>query len=611
MNVKDPLWEKLARNIALIDKRLEKAGKRIGLSPYETDHYIVTAEQMAENLVYVAMPAYYSHWRYGKRALQERGGAYEVVVNSDPSFCYLQNDNDLAIQMLVIAHAKWGHVDFFANNRLFRETGAKDIIQRLRNNADFITSLYEHPDWGRQGVELYLDAAHALEYHVGWLPTLEGERHKVEEELRKQLMEDLRNLKAQYELTRVEMDRQIMARDIQALENRLKCHPLSPTTDLLGYLADPANTKHLPPEARQLIMIVREQSRYFQPQGRTKFMNEGWATYWEKELPLQPEVGLPFNLHFDLARHWTMFDRSPSNLYLDPYALGEAVWRYIDKKFGYDEGSVTVRRKDLVYDEVRDELSEGKMRKKTAPKRNRDKMFEVRRNYDDNRFLEEFMDKDFFEFINGLALKWLVGDENHVGVMEHINRALKVRGWGPQLVFDPLPETIAVYEPDPWQGQRLVGGLMFVVQTWMNAQQNLERWRQFVGTPNFPVHPQTLQQMMTILQIVAAYDENRHELRKQLIRRTGYNMMPHIQLEDSGRFTDGWHTVRHIVHPEFGPLLPSECRETLRYFRLLCGGPCRLYTLEQREDWMGRPVGDLVPYVYYTEDGDTVKEEFV
>ena len=67
----------------------------------------------------------------------------------------------------------------------------------------------------------------------------------------------------------------------------------------------------------------------------------------------------------------------------------------------------------------------------------------------------------------------------------------------------------------------------------------------------------------------------------------------------------------YVYNPDFGPLLQSECRETIRYFRLLCGGPVRLLTMEQREDRFGRPLGDPVPYVYFTEDGDTVKEWFV
>jgi spore cortex formation protein SpoVR/YcgB (stage V sporulation) len=117
--------------------------------------------------------------------------------------------------------------------------------------------------------------------------------------------------------------------------------------------------------------------------------------------------------------------------------------------------------------------------------------------------------------------------------------------------------------------------------------------------------------MAQVLQIVGAYDEDWHAMRKQLVMRTGYNSVPFIELVDTGRHTDGVWTLRHVYNPDFGPLLQSEARETLRYFRLLCGGPCRLLTMEQREDQFGRPIGNPAPFVYFTEDGDTVKEQFV
>jgi spore cortex formation protein SpoVR/YcgB (stage V sporulation) len=592
-------YDKLLRNLRIIDDRMTRAGHRLGLDPYRTDYDVVTDEVMSQNLVYVAMPVNYSHWRYGKQAQQSRAGhVFEVVINSDPSVCYLGLGNDITMQALVIAHAKWGHVDFFKNNRLFSETGAQDVLQRFRDNKDFIQSLVEHPDWRWEGVETYLDAAHALEHQIGWLPTLPGEREKIEQEFRESLMEELRQLKSQYEMENIDSNKASIARDIKELENRLKCHPLTPTSDILGFLADPANTQHLPKEARRILMIVREQGRYFQPQGRTKFMNEGWATLFEREVMIQPEVALPFNMHFDGAKYWAMFDRSPINWYFDPYGLGEQVWHWIDMKYGYDEEPAVVRYKDLSWDPVEGVLTEGKSwKKKTIIPRNRDKMFQVRRDYDDNRFLEEFISKEFFEHLNLQTLAWMRGNKDRIGLMEHINNQLRKTGWGPQYVFETLPETLE--------------GLMNVVQIWMNAAQQSANWQQQIGTPAFPVHPQTLQEMAQVLQIVGAYDEDWHAMRRQLVQRTGYNSVPFIELVDTGRHTDGVWTLRHVYNPDFGPLLQSEARETLRYFRLLCGGPCRLLTMEQREDSTGRPLGDPAPFVYFTEDGDTVKEQFV
>lgn len=596
------LYDKLTKNLKVLDPRITAAGQRLGLDPYTTDYLLVTDEQMNQNLVYVAMPVHYRHWRYGKYAQQSRSGhVFEVVLNTDPSFCYLGTTNDIMMQALVIAHAKWGHVDFFKNNRLFRETGAKDILQRLRDNADFVQTLIDHPDWRWQGVELYLDAAHALEHHVGWLPTMEAELDKEEAALRTRLMGELRQLKAKYASTNIEADRKELEKDVLEVENRLKCHPLSPTADLLKFVADPANTQHLPPEARRLIMMVHEQSRYFQPQGRTKFMNEGWATFWEREVLVQPELGLPFNMHFPLAKYWAMFDTRPINLYFDPYALGEAVWRWIDEKWSFDDGKVTVKYKPLDWNEDTGELSDGtKTKQATVAKRNYEKMFEVRRNYDDNRFLSEFVSKEFLEHINLRVLAWMRGtgpsQGMKIGLMELINNLLKRQGWGAQVTFDELPDTLS--------------GLMDILQNWIGMAQNSQFWASS-GLPAFPVHPNTLQEMAQLLQLIEAYDEDWHQLRRNIVLRTGYNSVPHIELADTGRHTDGVWTLRHKYDEDFGPLLQSEARETLTYFRLLCGAPCRLLTKEQQMDWWGQPFGDPVDYEYFTEDGDTVKGMFL
>ncbi len=46
------------------------------------------------------------------------GLAYELVINSNPCISYLMEENTMAMQALVIAHACYGHNSFFKNNYL-------------------------------------------------------------------------------------------------------------------------------------------------------------------------------------------------------------------------------------------------------------------------------------------------------------------------------------------------------------------------------------------------------------------------------------------------------------------------------------------------------------
>ena len=61
----------------------------------------------------VGMPVIYRHWSYGKQFISTEknyrrghmGLAYEIVINSDPCIAYLMEENTMAMQALVIAHA--------------------------------------------------------------------------------------------------------------------------------------------------------------------------------------------------------------------------------------------------------------------------------------------------------------------------------------------------------------------------------------------------------------------------------------------------------------------------------------------------------------------------
>ena len=57
--------------------------------------------------------------------------------------------------------------------------------------------------------------------------------------------------------------------------------PARPTRDVLQYLLGHARLEDWQADC---LSIVREESYYYAPQGMTKVMNEGWATYWHSTL---------------------------------------------------------------------------------------------------------------------------------------------------------------------------------------------------------------------------------------------------------------------------------------------------------------------------------------
>jgi stage V sporulation protein R len=589
-----------ARDLELLmmwDKRMIAAGKRLGLSPYPIDYRLTTDEGVTQTLPYVGMPNDYVHWSKGKEAEANRrqgygGHIYEMVLNTNPSICYLSTTNTLPMQLHVMAHAVWGHVDFFANNKTFAETMPESIIARLTQYRNKINALVDSPDWGWEGVEYFLDACHAISNHVGWGAT--NKEKLTDKELREQLRQEVSDLRRRIiNEGEISVSKKVqLERQVAVIESALRRYPIQPAYDLLHFLMQEENTPNLPDEARMMMSIVHDRSRYFQPQGRTKFMNEGWASYWQRELLLQPEVDLPLEYRFDLAQSWHMHYQVAVNSYFDPYALGQNIWRFIDEKYGSDEGIDKVKVKRIVKNADGEYVEGKKTQTMEVVRRNRDKMMEVRRHYDDNRFVNEFMGEELFEKINLENLEWVRR------IIKIINKTLKKNGWNRKFVFEnPEPMTLE--------------DLFQVVQVWSQVQETSESYHEELGQPLFPVPAQTLQHMGTVIQIVAAFDQNKHKARRMIAMRTAYHSLPNITIQDTGKLGDGSWTLKHEFDETFGPLLQSECRDTLKFYRRLCVAPVRLLTMEQRTDARGNPIGKPAPFEYFTEDGEVVKERWL
>ena len=110
--------------------RLEKLARdKYGLDYYPNQIEVITSEQMLDAYSAIGMPINYGHWSFGKQFVRESeaykkgymGLAYEIVINSNPCISYLMEENTMAMQSLVVAHACFGHNSFFKNNTHFKQ----------------------------------------------------------------------------------------------------------------------------------------------------------------------------------------------------------------------------------------------------------------------------------------------------------------------------------------------------------------------------------------------------------------------------------------------------------------------------------------------------------
>lgn len=261
------------------DKEIARIAKDFNLDTYPNQIEVISAEQMMDAYSSVGMPLGYNHWSFGKQFVTveknykrgQMGLAYELVINSNPCISYLMEENSIAMQALVIAHACYGHNSFFKNNYLFKMwTSADAIIDYLVFAKHYISECEER--YGVEEVESLLDSCHALMSHgvdrYKHPSTLSIQEEKIRQQNREEYLQSQLN----------DLWRTIPQNTKEKKEKKKKRFLEEPQENILYFLEKTAPL--LKPWQREVIRITRRIAQYFYPQGQTKVMNEGWACFW-------------------------------------------------------------------------------------------------------------------------------------------------------------------------------------------------------------------------------------------------------------------------------------------------------------------------------------------
>ena len=325
-------FDKLKRTYAAIE---EIAVEDLGLDTYANQIEVITSEQMLDAYCSVGMPLMYQHWSYGKHFVRDeanyrkgfQGLAYEIVINSNPCISYYMEENTMAMQALVLAHAAFGHNHFFKNNYLFQEwTDAGAILDYLDYAKGYIATCEERH--GMTAVEEVLDAAHAVMdqsvFRYRRQPRQSAKQQK-ERALARQEYED----QTFNDLWRTLPPRAAEAEPTEAqreLADRTKKLKL-PEENLLYFIEK--NSPVLETWQREILRIVRNIAQYFYPQRQTKVMNEGCACFVHHYIVnrlyddgLLPEGALLEILHSHSNVVFQPDFDDPRYGGINPYALG-------------------------------------------------------------------------------------------------------------------------------------------------------------------------------------------------------------------------------------------------------------------------------------------------
>ncbi|MBA3595807.1 MAG: SpoVR family protein [Methylibium sp.] len=309
-----------------------------GLDTYANQLEVITAEQMMDAYSSVGMPVNYRHWSFGKEFISNEknyrrghmGLAYEIVINSDPCISYLMEENPMAMQALVIAHAAYGHNSFFKGNYLFRMwTDASSIIDYLVYAKNYIAECEERH--GLNAVEETLDSCHALMNHGVDRYRRPSKLSLAQERARR---ED-REAYAQQQIN--DLWRTLPKKADKSVEDaEAQRFPAEPQENLLYFIEK--NAPLLEPWQREIVRIVRKVAQYFYPQRQTQVMNEGWATFWHHTLlnTLYDDGLLSDGMMIEwLKSHTNVVFQPPVDhpgySGINPYALGFAMYTDIKR----------------------------------------------------------------------------------------------------------------------------------------------------------------------------------------------------------------------------------------------------------------------------------------
>lgn len=374
--------------------RIEKVAREVGLDFFETIFEIVTYDQLNQIAAYGGFPVRYPHWRFGMEYEQlsksyEYGLSkiYELVINNDPCYAYLMEGNEFIDQKLVMAHV-YGHCDFFKNNQWFAPTHRK-MMDEMANHATRIRRYIDR--YGIEAVESFIDRCLSLENLI--------DRHSPYRAMKIQIPEDDRAQTQGSFIEPLGVGRLKVHRDymegyinppevVRAAEERQRqerregdsIFPPKPERDVLEFLIKYAP---LAPWQQDVLSIIREEAYYYAPQGMTKIMNEGWASYWHSKLMTEKIMSDAEIIDF-ADRHSGTMAMSPMGF--NPYKVGIELFRDIEDR--WNKGRFGKEWQDC------DSLAE-RERWDRKLGLGREKIFEVRRNYNDVTFIDEFLTEEF------------------------------------------------------------------------------------------------------------------------------------------------------------------------------------------------------------------------
>ena len=421
----------MAKPLAQRFDEIEALAKKMGLDPFPIFFQEVPREIIWDVASY-GLPTRMSHWSFGRSYVHQKtygemgfGKIYELIINNNPAYAFLDETNSDVINLLVCAHVL-GHSDFFKNNACFAGTN-RNMVNMAAQNAQTIEEA--KAKFGLETVEEWMDAAFALDTHID--PRLG--------EYRKKYPEQQHVFKTTHPLPYADLFGEDMKPQVtQEIKNT--AFPPHAERDILWFLI---NYAQMLPDQREIFNIIRSESYYFHPQALTKICNEGWASWVHAEMMLNYDDLTPSeHLDFSIAHAGVISPGVPLRQKKDdpehppkrtgrfnPYFVGFRIFTDIKKRWDkyYEEG-----QKDAAFQKSNEIDHFDEKGNVVLSKMNGfQKLLKVRAEDDDISFVRNFLTRELAEEIELFTYGYEGGaanpDEDNVIIKDRALDAI-VRG---------------------------------------------------------------------------------------------------------------------------------------------------------------------------------------
>jgi len=392
----------------------------------ESLEYIVTNRDLIELSPKVMIPTLYDYWVHDVEVLRGKGeyelyphNPYETVINTRPAISFYNDNNPDWLNVMIFYHVL-GHIDFFQNNLYFRHTWEYDFTGQALSDKRVIAKLRaEKGRWVDYIIEFARSIDNLVGYHSELSPLFAPSEAACSNRLNYYFdvfLQAEKKLPVGEYLKEVARYNASLADHGADGERAFFAEAVAKYPEMEAHFAKSAGGKHLERRdllrflvenseflgrdenvwMRSVLEVVRKTSIFFQPQIRTKIMNEGWASYWHEKLFLQDDRIRGHEV--DFARVHAGVTAMP-RVGMNPYALGMRLIAFLKEagdagKTGYEFQRIVDADRRKKYD--------------TSAGRGDEYIFRLREDLCDYLFIKNFVDQDFTDrhdlFVTGKRL---------------------------------------------------------------------------------------------------------------------------------------------------------------------------------------------------------------